>query len=404
MSGRTALPASFISPNRSILRHLSLLSSDQLLRGFRGQSFWAVTPSAIFFVVLSIQPKHSASSTASMYQNVSSSTGLPRFTTTQHSVSFLWFCMSHSRNSALDFASSKLCISISCCFNLHLTNSLSFKINYYFQNSKITIKNEILPHLSVAKRGFQSKSSLIEVINAILYKLKTGCQWEYLPVKELFSGKVLKYGAVFHHYNKWSKKGEWKSLWLQLLDKHRSELDMSSVDLDGSHTPAIRGGEEVGYQGRKKRKTTNALYLTDRKGLPLAMSVPKSGEHHDTHNIVAVMQNMMEDMAKANIRTDGLFLNADAGFDCAALRSVLKSYGIVSNICINKRNGTTNDSIVLDELLYRERYSIERTNAWMDSFRTILNRFDTTLRNWESWNYIAFSVMLLRKCARKRKV
>ena len=57
-------------------------------------------------------------------------------------------------------------------------------------------------------------------------------------MKELFSGKALKYGAVFHHYNKWSKKGEWESLWLQLLDKHRSELDMSSVDLDGSHTPA----------------------------------------------------------------------------------------------------------------------------------------------------------------------
>ena len=75
-------------------------------------------------------------------------------------------------------------------------------------------------------------------------------------MKELFSGKVLKYGAVFHHYNKWSKNGEWKSLWLQLLDKHRSALDMSSVDLDGSHTPAIRGGEEVGYQGRKRRKTT----------------------------------------------------------------------------------------------------------------------------------------------------
>ena len=121
ISGRTALPASVISPNRSILRHLSLFSSDQLLRGFRGQSFWTVTPSAIFFVVLSIQPKHSASSTASMYQNVSSSTGLPRFTTTQHSASFLWFCMSHSRNSALDFAPSKLCISIVCYFNLHFT-------------------------------------------------------------------------------------------------------------------------------------------------------------------------------------------------------------------------------------------------------------------------------------------
>ena len=179
-----------------------------------------------------------------------------------------------------------LCISIKMLSNsvqielfiiLWVTKLIHNKQPMYAVLDKDTIKNEILPHLSVAKRGFQSKSSLIEVINAILYKLKTGCQWEYLPVKELFSGKVLKYGAVFHHYNKWSKKGEWKSLWLQLLDKHRSELDMSSVDLDGSHTPAIRGGEEVGYQGRKKRKTTNALYLTDRKGLPLAMSVPKAG-------------------------------------------------------------------------------------------------------------------------------
>lgn len=163
-------------------------------------------------------------------------------------------------------------------------------------------------------------------------------------------------------------------------------------------------GKKSAIREEKKRKTTNALYLTDRKGLPLAMSAPKSGEHHDTHNIVATMQDMMADMAKANIRTDGLFLNADAGFDCVPLRSVLKTYGIVANICINKRNGTGNDSIVLDELLYRERYYIERTNVWIDSYRTILNRFDTTLRNWESWNYNAFSVMLLRKCVRKRKV
>ena len=130
---------------------------------------------------------------------------------------------------------------------------------------KDTIKNEILPHLSKAKRGYVTQSCLIEVVNAILYKLKTGCQWALLPVKALFSGKVLSYGAVFHHYRKWCKSGEWKSMWIRLLDKYRMELDMSSVDLDGSHTAALRGGEEVGYQGRKKRKTTNALYLTDRE-------------------------------------------------------------------------------------------------------------------------------------------
>ncbi len=138
----------------------------------------------------------------------------------------------------------------------------------YTMLDKDTIKNEILPHLSKAKRGYATQSCLIEVVNAILYKLKTGCQWAFLPVEALFSGKVLSYGAVYHHYNKWSKSGEWKSMWVRLLDKHRHKLDMSSVDLDGSHTAALRGGEEVGYQGRKKRKTTNALYLTDRQGLP----------------------------------------------------------------------------------------------------------------------------------------
>ena len=36
---------------------------------------------------------------------------------------------------------------------------------------KDTIKNEILPHLSKAKRGYVTQSCLIEVVNAILYKL-----------------------------------------------------------------------------------------------------------------------------------------------------------------------------------------------------------------------------------------
>lgn len=286
---------------------------------------------------------------------------------------------------------------------LWVTKLIHNKIPMYAVLDKDTIKSEILPYLSLAKHGFITQNRLIEIVNAILYKLKTGCQWKYLPVESLFSDKVLKYGAVFHHYNKWSKKGEWKSLWLHLLEKYRKTLDMSSIDLDGSHTPAMRGGEEVSYQGRKKRKTTNSLYLTDRQGIPLVMSSPKSGEYHDTHYIENVIGSMMDDLGLANIMTDGLFLNADTGFDSMALRNALEKYGVVANICINRRNGTTNNAIV-DELLYAERYSIERTNAWMDSYRTIINRFETTVKNWESWNYIAFIIILIRKCLRKRKV
>ena len=268
---------------------------------------------------------------------------------------------------------------------------------------KDTIKNEILPHLSKAKRGYVSKlphrgckRHLVQVEDRLP-------MWALLPVEALFSGKVLSHGAVYHHYNKWSKSGEWKSMWVRLLDKHRNELDMSSVDLDGSHTAALRGGEEVGYQGRKKRKTTNALYLTDRQGLPVAMSSPKSGEHHDVHDIEKVIGDMFNDLAKSHIRVDGLFLNADAGFDCDALRGILREKEVIANICINKRRENADDIFVDDEL-YAERYSVERTNAWMDCFRTLLNRFDTTVSSWMSWNYLVFAVLLLKKISRKQKV
>jgi len=43
---------------------------------------------------------------------------------------------------------------------------------------KDTIKSDFLPHLPVSKRGCISKNNQAEVIQCILYKLKTGCQWQ----------------------------------------------------------------------------------------------------------------------------------------------------------------------------------------------------------------------------------
>ena len=52
---------------------------------------------------------------------------------------------------------------------------------------------------------------------------------------------------------------------------------------------------------------------------------------------------------------------------------------INANVCFNKRNGDTDRDEYFDQLLYNERYKIERTNAWIDSFRSLLNRFDKTI-------------------------
>jgi transposase len=266
---------------------------------------------------------------------------------------------------------------------------------------KDIINSEILPHLSLGKRGFDITVDKIELVNAILYKLKTGCQWAFLPVKQLFSDVILTWESVYYHFRKWSKNGDWKQCWIYLLKQHKSSLDLSSGDIDGSHTPALRGGEAVAYQGRKKKKTTNSIYLTDRQGIPIAMSSAKAGNHHDVHEIEKSMGEIFNTMTDAEIRLDGLFLNADAGFDCEVFRLACHKQNMMVNVAFNSRNGCENEDCFLDEELYRERYSIERTNAWMDSYRSLLNRFDKTTASWESFNYIAFMVILLKKIKKR---
>ena len=68
---------------------------------------------------------------------------------------------------------------------------------------------------------------------------------------------------------------------------------MSSIQLDGTHTPAKRGGSAVGYQGRKKSKTSNMLIITDSQGIPLACSNPNAGNHNDAHYLVKTVDKMM---------------------------------------------------------------------------------------------------------------
>ena len=88
-------------------------------------------------------------------------------------------------------------------------------------------------------------------------------------------------------------------------------FDLLVVNLDGSHWSCICGGEEVGYQGRKKRKTTNVLYLTDKQGLVLAMSTPVSGKHNDLFYIENIFEELTTILEDATISVDGLFMNAD---------------------------------------------------------------------------------------------
>lgn len=172
---------------------------------------------------------------------------------------------------------------------------------------------------------------------------------------------------------------------------------MSSVQLDGSHTPAKRGEEEVGYQVRKKAKTTNILFLTDKQSIPLTMSDSMKGTDNDLFEIEKSLPKMLSRLTKLEISYNGLFLNADAGFDGTKIRKICFIENIFANIDFNKRNSKslTSNNLFIPSL-YVERFVVERTNAWLDGFKALLTRFETKSKNWEALHYLAFTLILLR--------
>lgn len=267
----------------------------------------------------------------------------------------------------------------------------------YVNLSKKFITKNLLPYLSQSNLGRKTKVPLWRIVKAIIYRLKSGCQWRELPVGAFCSRILISWNSIYYHFNKWSKDGSWKRMWTKLLSIHKSGLDMSSVQFDGSHTPAKRGGEAVGYQSRKKSKTTNVLFLTDKQGIPLAMSEPIDGNHNDLFNIEVFFAKMLKDLQQSGIEINGLFLNADAGFDSVGFRQLCLANDIIANVDFNKRNAKNIDSQpLLDDELYKERFAVERTNAWMDAFKALIIRFETKAQNWMSLHHLAFALILLR--------
>ena len=100
----------------------------------------------------------------------------------------------------------------------------------------------IEPYIPEALPGGRPREvDMREILNAIYYFLKAGCQWEMLPHD--FPPK----GTVYHYYNTWRKDGTWAELNAVLRGDLREEMgrerepSAAMVDSQSVKTSAKRG-------------------------------------------------------------------------------------------------------------------------------------------------------------------
>lgn len=131
--------------------------------------------------------------------------------------------------------------------------------------------------------------------------------------------------------------------------------------------------------------------MTNSKSIPIAFSDIEAGNHNDLYHITDKVRIMLNSLLKQGFILRKSHLVADKGFDCIALRNLLRRRSIKAIIKVNPRNNKKTKrgrKRYFDESLYKTRYINERTFAWMDSYRTLLTRFDTTVESWKNWHFI----------------
>ena len=97
-----------------------------------------------------------------------------------------------------------------------------------------------LPRYRKSKVGGRPRADPRQVLDGILYVLRTGCQWKAVP-REFGSSSTL-----HQYFQEWTEKGVFFRLWKQALWEYDAleGIDWGWQSLDGAMTKAPLGGEK----------------------------------------------------------------------------------------------------------------------------------------------------------------
>jgi transposase len=139
----------------------------------------------------------------------------------------------------------------------------------------------------------------------------------------------------------------------------------------------------------------------ENQGYVVAPLVVRPVNVSDTLLLPACIEGFMDLAHVLGLYTHDITTTWDAGFDSVANHDRLLFHGLTPVIKPNRRTQKNQEKInerldAFDEETYKQRYKIERTFAWADSYRKLTIRHERLECTFLGFQYLAYSMMNLK--------
>ena len=240
-----------------------------------------------------------------------------------------------------------------------------------------------------------------QVINGIVFVLRTGIPWPDLP------REFGKFKTVYNRFRRWVKSGLWlkivKAVMDRLLKEGTINFELWCVDGTVIRAHRVASGAPKGKLTSEENAEKHALgrsrggystklhFLTDARGIPLSVTATP-GQKHEAPEFENLMQACLVNTFRKAKRPEALA--GDKGYSSKSIRDHISKLEI-NDVIPTRSNETPNDNF--DRSLYRQRNIIERLIGWLKENRRIATRFDKTIDSYLAMIHIAIARMIINQ-------